>query len=228
MATHLDLEEQEQLDQLKAFWKKYGNLITWVLVAVLGAYAAWNGWNWWQRDQSVKAGAMFDQLDRAVQAGDTDQTARIFADLKDRYPRTAFTEQGGLLAAKLQFDKGKADDALATLSWVEAHATESEYQAIARLRAAGVLLDQKKYDDALKRLDGIALKDGDTDFAALVADRRGDVLLAQGKSDDAKAAYLKAWQSMDDKVGYRRLIEAKLTALGAAPAGAAKASGVAS
>ena len=118
MATHLDLEEQEQLDQLKAFWKKYGNLITWVLVAVLGAYAAWNGWNWWQRDQAVKAGAMFDQLDKAAQAGDTDQAARIFADLKDRYPRTAFTEQGGLLVAKAQFDKGKADDALATLGWV--------------------------------------------------------------------------------------------------------------
>ena len=37
MASHLDLEEQEQLDQLKHFWKQYGNLITWVLVLVLGA-----------------------------------------------------------------------------------------------------------------------------------------------------------------------------------------------
>ena len=48
MATHLDLEEQEQLDQLKAFWKRWGNLITWLLIAVLGAYAAWNGWNLWR------------------------------------------------------------------------------------------------------------------------------------------------------------------------------------
>ena len=41
MATHLDLEEQEQLDALKHFWNQWGNLITWVLIAVLGAYAAW-------------------------------------------------------------------------------------------------------------------------------------------------------------------------------------------
>ena len=41
MATHLDLEEQEQLDQLKAFWKQYGNLVSWVLIVVLGGYAAW-------------------------------------------------------------------------------------------------------------------------------------------------------------------------------------------
>jgi predicted negative regulator of RcsB-dependent stress response len=218
MATNLDLEEQEQLDELKAFWKKYGNLITWLLVLALGSYAAWNGWNWYQRDQAVKAGAMFDQLDKAVQGGDVDQAARVFADLKGRYPGTAFTEQAGLLTAKLQFEKGKADDALAALAWVEANATEAEYQTIARLRAAGVLLDQKKYDEALKRLDAIVLKDAAAEFGALVADRRGDVLLAQGKPEDAKAAYTKAWQTMDAKVDYRRLIEAKLTALGAAPA----------
>jgi len=218
MATNLDLEEQEQLDELKAFWKKYGNLITWLLVLALGSYAAWNGWNWYQRDQAVKAGAMYDQLDKAVQSGDVDQAARVFADLKGRYPGTAFAEQAGLLTAKLQFDKAKPDDALATLAWVESNATETEYQTVARLRAAGVLLDQKKYDEALKRLDAIVLKDAAAEFGALVADRRGDVLLAQGKADDAKAAYTKAWQSMDPKVDYRRLIEAKLTALGAAPA----------
>lgn len=219
MATHLDLEEQEQLDQLKAFWKRYGNLITWLLIAALAAYAGWNGWTWYQRDQAEKSGAMFDQLDKAAQAGDAAQAGRVFADMKDRYPRTAFTEQGGLLAAKVQLDKGQADAALATLSWVGANATEAEYQTIAKLRAAGILLDQKKYDEALKQLDGASAPE----FAALVNDRRGDVLLAQGKKDDAKAAFTRAWQAMDAAVGYRRLIEAKLTAMGAAPADAAKA-----
>ena len=218
MATNLDLEEQEQLDQLKAFWSKYGTLVTWVLIAALGSYAAWNGWNWYQRDQATKAGAMYDELDKAVQAGNVDQATRVFADMKGRFPGTAFTEQGGLQAAKLQFEKDKPDDALATLVWVEGNATEVEYQTIARLRAAGVLLDQKKYDEALKRLDAVVLKDGAAEFGALVNDRRGDVLLAQGKADDAKAAYTKAWQAMDAKLEYRRLVEAKLTALGAAPA----------
>jgi predicted negative regulator of RcsB-dependent stress response len=223
MATHLDLEEQEQLDQLKAFWKQYGNLITWVVIALLAAYAGWNGWNWWQRDQAGKAGSMFDQLDRAAQAGDADQAGRVFADMKDRYPRTAFTQQGGLLAAKVQFDKGQLDAALGSLAWVGANATEAEYQTVARLRAAGILLDQKKYDEALKQLDGASAQD----FEALVADRRGDILLAQGKKDEARAAYAKAWQTMDPKVEYRRLIDAKLVALGAAPKASAPAAEVA-
>ena len=35
MSQHLDLEEQEQLDELKHFWSKYGNLISGVLIVVM-------------------------------------------------------------------------------------------------------------------------------------------------------------------------------------------------
>ncbi len=221
MATHLDLEEQEQLDQLKAFWKRYGNLITWTLIAVLGSYAAWNGWNLWQRNQAANAGAMYDELDQAAQAGDADRAARIFGDLKERYPGTAYAEQGGLLTAKTQFDKGQIDKARGSLEWVADKAAQPEYQAIARLRLAGILLDEKKYDEALKQVDAVSAKE----FEALAADRRGDILLAQGKKDDAKAAYQRAWKAMDPGVEYRRLIDAKLTALGAAPDAPAPATG---
>ncbi|MFT3665790.1 YfgM family protein [Piscinibacter sp.] len=218
MATHLDLEEQEQVAQLKAFWSQYGNLITWALTIVLAGFAAWNGWTWWQRDQAVKAAAMFDELQKAADAGDAPKAAGIFNDLKERFGGTAFAQQGGLLTARVQFDKGQADAAQATLTWVADKASESEYRSVARLRLAGLLADQKKYDEALKQLDGAASKE----FEALVADRRGDILLAQGKTDEAKAAYRKAWDTMDPAVQYRRLIDAKLTALGAAPPAAAE------
>ena len=213
MATQLDLQEQEQLDALKAFWNKYGNLITWLLVLVLGAFAAWNGWNYWQREQGQKAGGMFEELERAALAGDADKTGRVFADLKANFPRTAFTEQGGLLAAKVQFEKGQADAAKASLTWVADNAREEEIKTAARLRLAAVLTEGKLYDEALKALAG-ATAPG---FEALVADRRGDVLAIQGKKDEARAAYQAAYTAMGEKIDYRRLIEAKLIALGAAP-----------
>ena len=221
MATHLDLEEQEQLDQLKSFWKQYGNLITWTLILAMGAFAAWNGWHWWQREQSGQASAMYDELEKAARAGDAAKAAGVFADMKERFPRTTFTQQGGLLAAKTQFDKGQLDAAATTLTWVADNAGEAEYQAAARLRLAGLLHYQKTYDEALKALDAPSAHECE----AVVADRRGDVLLAQGKTDDAKAAFQKAWQAMDPTVDYRRLIEAKLTALGAAPDAAKAAAG---
>lgn len=220
MATSLDLQEQEQLDALKAFWKQYGNLVTWVLILLLGAYAGWNGWQYWQRDQAVKAGAMFDELDRSAQAGDLDRTTRVFKDLQERYGSTAFAAQAGLLTARVQFDKGQADAARATLTWVADKSRDDALRTVARLRLAGLLLDAKQPDEALKQLDAATA----TGFEALVADRRGDILLAKGQKAEARAAFEAAYKGMEERQDYRRLVEAKLTALGAAPAasGAAK------
>ncbi|MDZ7858492.1 tetratricopeptide repeat protein [Sphaerotilus sp.] len=221
MASHLDLEEQEQLDQLKHFWAKFGNLITWVLLIVLTAYAGWNGWQYWQRDQAAKAGGIYDELERSAQAGDADKVTKVWADLQSRYPATAFAEQGGLLAARVQFDKGQADAARGTLEWVAANAKEDEYRALARLRLAGVHLEAKRFDEALK----LVSTDVPDTLVALAEDRRGDILQAQAKPAEAVAAYQKAWKALGKEVDYRRLVEAKLVALGAAPLAEGAASG---
>lgn len=220
MATQLDLQEQEQLDALKAFWNRYGNPITWLLVLVLGGFAAWNGWQWYERDRGAKAGALFDELERSAQTADADRAGRIFADLRERYPSSAFAQQGGLLAAKVQFDKGQLDAAKASLLWVAEKGTEEELRTIARLRLAGLQLEARQHDEALKTLDGARA----AGFEALVADRRGDVLMAQGKAAEARAAWQTAWAALDEKQFYKRIVEAKLTSIGAAPAPALAAS----
>jgi predicted negative regulator of RcsB-dependent stress response len=220
MASPLDLEEQEQLDAVKRFWKSYGNLVVGVLIAVLASISAWNGWNWWQRDQAIKAGSMFDELERSGREGDHARAGRRVGDLKDRYGRTVFAEQAGLLNARIQLDGGQTDAAKAALEWVSTSATQSEYQTIARLRLAGMLLDAKQYDEALKQLDGAKA----VGFEGLVDDRRGDVLVAQGKPEEAKASYDKAWRAMEPDLEYRRLVEAKLAALGAPVAATAASS----
>lgn len=222
MAT-LDLEEQEQLDQLKHFWRQYGNLISWTLAIALAGYAAWTGWQYWQRDQGAKASGMYVGLVEAAQAHDVARVAKVFDELKDRYGSTAFAEQGGLLAAKVQADQGKGAEAEASLRWVMAHAKEDEYRAVARLRLAALLLDRKQADEALKLLSD----EVPPSFEPLVADRRGDVLLAQGKTDEAVKAYRQALAGFTAEQSYRRLVEAKLASLGAAPAAAPAASGVA-
>jgi predicted negative regulator of RcsB-dependent stress response len=219
MATQLDLQEQEQLDAFKAFWKQYGNLVTWTLILVLGAYAAWNGWQYWQRQQGLKAGAIYEELDRAAQAGDAERATRIFNDLKTQLPGTAYAQQGALLLAKLQFDKGQADAAKASLAWLVETSSDEALKAVARLRLAGLQIEAKQYDEALKTLAATTAPG----FEALVADRRGDVLALQGKKPEARAAYEAAYAAMSDKIDYRRLIEAKLTALGAQPGAAAAA-----
>ncbi len=214
MASHLDLEEQEQLDQLKHFWNRYGNLITSLMLVVALAMAGWQGWQWWQRDQASKASGMYEELERAAQAGEVDKVNRVAADLTERYGRTAYAEQGALLAARVQHDKSQGDAARKSLTWVVEHATHDEYQAIGRLRLAGLLLDDKKADEALKLLEA-SLPES---FRALAADRRGDALAQLGKKEEAVQAYQAAWKQMPVDLEYRRIVGAKLTALGAAPA----------
>jgi predicted negative regulator of RcsB-dependent stress response len=212
MAQQLDLQEQEQVDALKAFWKQYGNLITWAITIVLVAFAGWNFWLKHQRDQAIQASTMYGELQAAAQAGDAARAGQVFADMKSRAPKTLYTQQAGLLAAKVQSDKGQADNAIASLQWVADNGSD-ETAAAAHLRLAGLYADAKKYDDASKQLDAVKI----ASFAPLVADRRGDIALAQGKKDDAKTAYRAAWDGLPATAQYRLLVDAKLTALGAAP-----------
>ena len=213
MAQHLDLEEQEQLAELKHFWKQYGNLITWVLIVVFGSVAAFNGYQYWQTKQASQASIMYDEVERAVQAADIGRIDRSLADMKDRFGGTAYAEQAGLLAAKAYYDKGNVDAAKAALTWVSDKGKDEGYQAIAKLRLSGILLETKAYDDALKLLSSSFSKD----FVPLASDRRGDVLLLQGKKAEAKAEYEKAYKGLDERAEYRRLIEVKLNALGVDP-----------
>ena len=221
MAKHLDLEEQEQLAELKHFWKQYGDIITWVLIVVFAAVAAWNGYQYWQGRQASQASVMYDEVDRAVQSGDVARLDRSFADMKDRFGSTVYAEQAGLLAAKFYYDKGNVESSKAALVWVVGKATDEGYQSIAKLRLAGILIEAKAYDEALKLVTGTFPKD----FAALASDRRGDIMVAQGKKAEAKSDYEKAYKELDERAEYRRLVEVKLNALGVDPVAASSATG---
>lgn len=219
--AHLDLEEQEQLDQFKHFWKQYGNLITWALTVVLAAYAGWNGWQYWQNRQAQQASALFDEVERAVAGTDAAKLDRVLSDMKERFGSTTHAQQAALLVARTHAEAGRLDAARAALSWVVDKSSDEGYRAIARLRLAGVLLESKQPEQALAQLDASF----PPQFAALAADRRGDIYLAQGKRPQAAEQYQKAYQGLDAGNEYRRLVDVKLASLGV-PLPAAPATGV--
>jgi predicted negative regulator of RcsB-dependent stress response len=222
MAQQLDLQEQEQVDALKAFWARYGNLIMWTVTLLLAAFAGWNLWQKQQRDKALQASTMYGELKTAADAGDDKRAGQIFGDMKAKYAKATYTQLGGLLAAKVEVDKGDAANAMANLQWV-ADSGNDENSAIAHLRLAGLLADARKYDDALKQLAQVK----PASFAALVSDRRGDIEMAQGQKDAAIKAWKVAYDGLPDTAQYRILVEAKLTAQGAAPAASGAASGAA-
>lgn len=225
MATNLDLEEQEQLDALKHFWNRWGNLITGVLTVALLAYAAWTAWQYWERRQAAQAAVLYDEIDRSAKAADLTHLTRVLDDMKDKYGGTIYAAQGALLAARTFYEKDKAAEAKTTLAWVADKAPEAGLKAVARLRLASVQTGEKAYDEALKTLSGSFPEQ----FTPLVADRRGDVLVLQGKRADAAVEYGKAYQGLSAESGeYRRLVGIKLNALGVDPDAAGTRTGAAS
>ena len=204
-----DLEEQEQLASLQAFWSKYGNLITWVLIVVLGSYAAYNYWNYHQRNQAVGASTLYSNLQTAVDAKDNAQVQRAAGDIQSKFKSSSYAQMSALTAAKSAFDAGDLKTAKAQLQWVVDNGSD-EYKAIAKLRLSGVLLDEKAYDQALALLATPFM----AEFSGQVADRKGDVMVAQNKVAEARTAYLAALAAMGKENPGRRLVEMKLEAIG--------------
>jgi predicted negative regulator of RcsB-dependent stress response len=204
-----DLEEQEQLASLKAWWEKYGNLTSWVLIAVLAGYSGWQGWNYYQRSQASQASALYDELQSAVEAKDNVKVLRAAGDMESKFGSTAYASMAALTAAKTSFEANDLKSAKAQLQWAADHGGD-EFKAIARIRLAGVLLDEKAYDEALKALAG----DVPAQFAGAVADRKGDILVAQNKLAEARAAYQAALDATDKKNPGRQLIQLKFEAIG--------------
>ena len=219
MATY-DLEEQEQLDNLKAWWKQYGNLITGIVVVLSVVVVAWRGWGWYQQSQSAQASAIYAVLQQAVDARDMQRVKGATGELLEKFGGTTYATMGALLAGKAAADSGDLKMARAQLTWAVEKASD-EMKDLARLRLAAVLMEEKVFDEALKQVEtAITLA-----FAARFSDVRGDLLLTQGKRAEAKSAYKAALDANSRKTAegaaetknptaFREMVQQKLDSLG--------------
>ena len=205
-----DHEEQEQLDELKAWWKEYGNLVLLGIAAVAVVIAGFQGWRQYQHGRSVAASTLFQQLEQAQTKGEHKKVIDLAGQIISGYASTPYGTFAALSSAKASFDTGDLAAAKTQLTWVMGNAKEDEVRDIARLRLATVLLDEKKYDEALKQLDAKPVEP----LAALYSDLKGDVLAAQGKKAEARNAYQFALDRSEPASPYRSIVQLKLDALG--------------
>ena len=206
-----DLEEQEQIDELKAWWTRYGGAVTVGLVLALLLVAGVQGWRWWAGKRAEDASVLYAAVSDAVRAKDAAKGKDAAAQLTERYAGTGYAPRGALLFGKLLYDSGDREGAKAQYAWVVEHAREEELQAIARYRLAQVQIDEKQHDAALATLDG---KHPET-FDGLYADLRGDALVAAGRPADARGAYETALSKLDPKSPYRNYVQVKHDAIAA-------------
>lgn len=207
----LDLEEQEQLAELKTWWQQHGMRIVAVIAAAAISFAGWQGWRWHQASQTAQAGALYDQLARGAQTGDAKAVRDAAGSLIESFPRTLYASMGALTAARFHFDRSDLQGAKALLQWVAESSPHEDFRDLARLRLAAVLLDEKLHDEALKLLGAPHGAAYDAHYAAL----RGDVLVAKSQPAEARTAYQLALEKAGRQDGaFRDSVRMRLEALG--------------
>jgi predicted negative regulator of RcsB-dependent stress response len=207
-----DLEEQEQLEGLRAFWNQYGNFILTVITIVLFAIAGYRGWGWYQDRQSLEAASVFEELRAAAEKKDVGKAKEAAGVIFEKYGGTVYAQMAAMIAARVYVDAGDLKSAKAPLQWATEHAVDDEFRHVARVRLAGILLDEKAYDEALK----LVSPEAPGRFAGLYADRRGDILLAQKRLVEARSAYQQALEQLEPTSPLKRLVQIKFDSLSGA------------
>ena len=206
-----DLEEQEQLATLRGWWKDNGTQLLAVIAAAAIAAAAFQGWRIWQANQAQQAGAQYEALLKAVQAGDARALRDASGTLVESYPRTLYASMAALASARFYFERADLKNAKLQLQWVLDRSPSDELRDLARLRLAAVLLDEKAHDEALALLEAKHAAPLAAQYAAL----KGDILVAKNRAADAKAAYRLALEKTDDRnTAFRASVQLRLDALG--------------
>jgi len=204
-----DLEEQEQLDEFKAWWKKNGSMTTNIVLAGLVSYAAWQGYHYFQNKKAVEASSLYQTL-VVTEPTKTAEIKAQSAKLMEDFSGTPYAGRAAVFAAKTNFAANDSKSAKSQLEWAIKNAKESAVKAIAGLQLAGILYEEKSYDEANKVLAAIS----DKGYEGLKANLQGDVLLAQGKQEEAKKAYAVALENLDEKGKLHQYTQQKLESLG--------------
>jgi predicted negative regulator of RcsB-dependent stress response len=206
-----DLEEQEQLARMKAWWDKYGSLTLGLLSLALATVLGWQAWNWYNNNQAQQARGYYEALEKAAADRSDDGLARIQAAtsaLQQNFGRTDYAARGALIASNALAARGQTEAAREPLDWL-ASSAHPALAPLARLRLAGLLLDQGEYAQALAQLDAPPEA-----FEALYADRRGDILMAQGELEQARDAWRQALNRLQPGDALAAVVQLKLDTIG--------------
>ena len=206
----LDLEEQEQIDEAKAWWKQHGNKVIWGVTLFLLAVAGWRGWETWNRNQAAEASMLFDRAVQAASQNDLKSAKEATAQIMENHARSAYATPAAWLAGRVNHETGDIKSARAQYEFALEHSADDGIRQLARLRLAALLFEEKNSAGAMKLLE----EPFAPAFQGLAAQLKGDLLAAQGKGAEARVAYQLALEKLGDKSPLKPLVEIRMDGLG--------------
>lgn len=211
----LDLEEQEQIDEFKVWWKQHGNKVIWGVTAFLVIVGGGRAWQTWSHNQASEASMLFDGAVQAASMNDLKATKSATAQIMENQAwyqpgGKAYAAPAAWLAGRVNLESGDLKSARAQYEFALKHASDGGVEQLARLRLAAIRFEDKDPAGALSLLEAAF----DPAFQSLAAQLKGDILIEQGKTEEARAAYKLALEKSDEKSALKPLLEIRLDALG--------------
>lgn len=179
------MTEDEQLEVIKKWWKRYGNIVSVIISVILLAIAGYRYFNWHQEKITQQASITYENMMVAFSNHNT-QGVRAFANelIKD-YGSSVYADVAHMTLAKIYVSKNKLDQAQQELEWVAAKSKMSSLQQIAKIRIARIMAANKSYDNALTELSKV----NDTAYLPVINELKGDIYGATGKYQEAINSY---------------------------------------
>lgn len=205
----LDVHQQEELSTIMYFWRDYGKYIIGGVLIILVLYVSNFTVNLYRAKQAKAAAVLYDQLQDKIKLHDNNGVKALVQELENKYPKTEYTAQAGIIGAKYYVDTAP-DTAISLLQWNISHAKNKPLVEFSRIDLAKIYIDQKKFDEALDLL----MQKHDPIFDGLYYETRGDLYVAKGDLDKAKSAYSEALQKSPKDGGVSQILQFKLEAIG--------------
>ncbi|HHF5565705.1 TPA: YfgM family protein [Haemophilus influenzae] len=184
------IEEEQEINQLKDWWKENGKTIIVAFILGVGGMFGWRYWQSHQAEQIAQASAQYDTLINSVQQDEQAKKANI-EQFVQANSKTAYAVFALLDEAKKATQKQDFSAAEANLNQALTQSQDEVLTSIVALRLSEVQFQLGQLDNALTTLNQVK---GES-FNARKAILTGDIQVAKGDKVAAKNSFEQAQQS---------------------------------
>ncbi|AXP37664.1 TPA: YfgM family protein [Haemophilus influenzae] len=184
------IEEEQEINQLKDWWKENGKTIIVAFILGVGGMFGWRYWQTHQAEQIAQASAQYDTLINSVQQDEQAKKANI-EQFVQANSKTAYAVFALLDEAKKATEKQDFSAAEANLNQALTQSQDEVLTSIVALRLSAVQFQLGQLENALSTLNQVK---GES-FNARKAILTGDIQVAKGDKVAAKNSFEQAQQS---------------------------------
>ncbi len=177
--------EEQQVEQLKEWWKDNGTPLIVGAVLGLSGFFGWKFYNEKQIAYQIAASDLYITVTEELEKDDKTQLIENANTVKVNFPDTSYAILAAFQLAKIAVEKNDLDSAASEFNWIITNHSNNELASTAKIRLARVLIAQQKTEEALPLL----AFDADSGYFEVASLIKGDALIALEKTAEALEAY---------------------------------------